>query len=72
MFFKIIFPSVENCLISNSGLSIFHLVTYFPLWDKYYGIKNLFPDIWFSTSKIVFPCAKKKNFEEIVVFFVRK
>jgi hypothetical protein len=30
MFFKIIFPSVENCLISNSGLVIFHLITYFP------------------------------------------
>jgi hypothetical protein len=43
MFFKTIFPSVENCLISNSGLVIFHLITYFPyfpLWDKYYGIKG--------------------------------
>jgi hypothetical protein len=29
--------------LSNSGLVIFHLITYFPyfpLWDKYYGIKN--------------------------------
>jgi hypothetical protein len=37
------FPSVENCLISNSGLVIFHLITYFsyfPLWDQYYGNKK--------------------------------
>jgi hypothetical protein len=34
MFFKIIVPSVENCLISNSGLVIFHLITYLTMLNR--------------------------------------